>query len=395
MSHREPQLSVLSMATLFSYAFRPFFLLAGGAAVVLVARWGLHLANLLAWPDPLSARIIHGHEMVLGYAGGATAGFLLTAVATWTGRPPVSGRSLMLLCAAWVVARCGAWLPGSLGWPVWGLGSLLFWAGLLGLMAREVLGAGNTRNYKVLALLLAFLVLEAIFFGAPDNPLVHEACLRAGLFLVLGMISVIGGRIIPAFTQNWLRLKRPEIQARLPGFDRLDLVVVLISAVFAIGFALWPLAAVTGWLGLVAGFAQAVRLARWQGWLAAREPLLWILHVGYAWIPLGFLLLGLGILGEPPMLDRGLHALAYGAIGTLILGVAARVALGHTGRPLQSSPALTLAFVLITLGTLCRLLAPAMGALLWLSMALWILAYALFLRQYTPVLLRPGVRHAV
>jgi uncharacterized protein involved in response to NO len=395
MSQREPLLPSLSMTTLFSYAFRPFFLLVGGAAVVLIAGWGLHLANLRVWPDPLSAKLIHGHEMLLGYAGGAIAGFLLTAVATWTGRPPVSGRLLMALCAAWIAARLGAWLPGSLGGVVWGLGSLLFWAGLLGVMAREVLGARNTRNYKVLALLLALLVLEAIFFGTPGNPWVQEACLRAGLFLVLGMISVVGGRIIPAFTQNWLRLKRPEIQARLPGFNRLDLAVVLITSVFAIGFVLWPLAAVTGWLGLIAGFAQAVRLARWQGWLAAREPLLWILHVGYAWTPLGFLLLGLGILGEPPVLDRGLHALAYGAIGTLILGVAARVALGHTGRPLQSFPAITLAFVLISLGTLCRLLAPAMGALLGLSVALWVLAYALFLLQYAPILLRPGLKNAV
>lgn len=394
MPQREPLPSASSMTTLFSHAFRPFFLLVGGAAIVLIAGWGLHLSHRLVWPGPLSAGIIHGHEMVLGYAGGAIAGFLLTAVATWTGRPPVSGFSLMALCAAWIAARCGAWLPGSFAWPVWGLGSLLFWAGLLGLMTREVMGARNTRNYKVLALLLAFLVLEAIFFGAPGNPLLHETCLRAGLFLVLGMISVIGGRIIPAFTQNWLRLRRPAIQARLPGFDRLDLAVVLITAVFAIGFVWWPLAAATGWLGLTAGFAQAVRLARWQGWLAAREPLLWILHVGYAWMPLGFLLLGLGILGEPPVLDRGLHALAYGAIGTLILGVAARVALGHTGRPLESHPVMTLAFVLITLGTLCRLLAPAMGASLWLSMALWILAYALFLLRYAPVLLRPGVRHA-
>jgi len=389
MPERPPLLSDPRLTLLFSYAFRPFFLLVGGAAVVMIAAWGLHLSHLLVWPDPLSAKVIHGHEMVLGYAGGAIAGFLLTAVATWTGRPPVSGAWLQALCAAWLAARMGPWLPGAFGGALWGLGSLLFWAGLLGLMAREVVGARNARNYKVLVLLAAFLALETVFFGAAGYSGVREACLRAGLFLVLGMISVVGGRIIPAFTQNWLRAKRPADKLQLPGFDRLDLTVVLLTAIFAVGFVLWPLAALTGWLGLSAGLAQAVRLARWRGWLTASEPLLWILHLGYAWIPAGFLLLGLGILGEPRGLDRGIHALAYGAIGTLILGVAARVALGHTGRPLRSFPAMTLAFVLITLGTLCRILLPLGQGGLWLAVGLWVAAYALFVWQYAPILLRP------
>lgn len=377
------------MTILFSHAFRPFFLLVASLAIALIAAWGLFLAGLMVWPDPLAARIVHGHEMLLGYAGGAIAGFLLTAVATWTGRPPVSGGPLQALCVTWLMARAGAWLPGTAGWALWGLGSLLFWCGLLGLMTREVVGAGNVRNYKVLGVLSGFVLVEAMFFATSGYAQIQDACLRASLFLVLGMISVVGGRIIPAFTQNWLRLNRPEIAVTPPGFDRVDLGVVLITATFAISFVLWPLAPATGWLGLLAGVTQALRLLRWRGWLARREPLLWILHVGYAWIPLGFLLLGLGILGESPGLDRGLHALGYGAIGTLILGVAARVALGHTGRRLQAFPAMTLAFVLILLGGLSRLLATIDPDWLWLSVGCWIVAHALFIWCYTPILLRP------
>ncbi len=243
----------------------------------------------------------------------------------------------------------------------------------------------------MLALLLAFLVLAAMFFGKPGNPWVHEACLRAGLFLVLGMISVVGGRIIPAFTQNWLRLKRPEIQVAVA---RLQLAGSRCGADYlGICHRLCVVAArVNDRLAGIDRRVRASRAARPLARLADRPGALVVDSAsGYVWIPLSLLLFGLGILGDSPMLDRGLHALAYGAIGTLILGVAARVALGHTGRPLQSFPTLTLAFVVISLGTLCRLLVPAMGVLLWLSVALWVLAYALFLRQYTPILLRPSV----
>ncbi len=379
------------MTILLSYAFRPFFLLMASLAIVMMTAWGLHLAGLLVWPGPRTARIVHGHEMLFGYTGGAIAGFLLTAVATWTGRPPVHGAPLLALCMAWLLARAGAWLPVTPGWAVWGLGNLVFWGGLLGLMAREVVGSRNVRNYKVLGVLTGFWLVEAVFFAASGHVLLQEACLRAGLFLVLGMISVVAGRIIPAFTQNWLRVNRPEIAVTLPGFDRFDLGVVLMTAAFAITFVLWPLTPATGWLGLLAGVAQAARLVRWRGWLTWREPLLWILHTGYAWISIGFLLLGFGILGDPPGLDCGLHALAYGAIGTLILGVAARVALGHTGRSLRSSLPMTVAFMLILLGTLSRLLVTSGPGWPWLSVGFWVGAHALFLGCYAPILLRPRV----
>src|SRR5690606_6622339 len=153
----------------------------------------------------LPAAVRHGHEMIFGFAGAAIAGFLLTAVATWTGRPPVAGTPLLILCVTWLVARMGAFTSGSFGAGSWAAGSVLFWGGLLALVAREVVAVRNIRNYKVLVLLTAFLATEVYFFFVATGDLAaQEAGLRMGLSLVLGMILLVGGRIIPSFTQNWL-----------------------------------------------------------------------------------------------------------------------------------------------------------------------------------------------
>lgn len=375
--------------TLFSYAFRPFFLLTGCYAALMIGMWGLYQSNIIAWPDSIPAHLRHGHEMLFGFAGSAIAGFLLTAVATWTSRPAVAGPPLIGLSALWIAARIGAFLPGHTGWVVWGWASVIFWLALPALMAREVIAARNTRNYKVLPLLIGFPVLETVFFvSSPDDTERMEACLRAGLFLVIGMISLVGGRIIPAFTQNWLKLNRPLLTTQVVTFGRFDLASILFTAGFAAGFILWPDSRVTGWLGLCAFISQTLRVARWRGWLAWREPLLWVLHIGYAWIPVGFGLLAIAILkSQSP--DSGIHTLTYGAIGTLILGVAARVALGHTGRLLQALPLMKAAFGLITLGTISRIFAPLGGELMTVSVLLWVGAYLLFLAQYLPILLTP------
>lgn len=382
----------MPMQTFFSYAFRPFFLLVGAQAVLISLAWWLHLEGWLIWSGELPAKARHGHEMLFGYAGGAIAGFLLTAVATWTQRPAVSGGRLVLLVAIWLLARLFAFLPGPAGWAPWALASLSFWLCLLALMAREVFASGNTRNYKILLLLLGFFAAEIVFFArGRDDFGLAETGLRAGVFLIVGMISLVGGRIIPAFTQNWLNLQLPGQAPRIPAFDHWDQSALAVMVAFALGYVLWPSAAFTGVLGVAAGIAQLLRGLRWRGWLTVREPLLWILHLGFIWIPLGFVLLGLAILGLPQLRDAGLHALTYGAVGTMILAVAARVALGHTGRSLTAPPGMTLAFWLITLGAGLRVFSPAGSTGMMLSIPLWIAAYTLFLVRYTPILLAPRV----
>jgi uncharacterized protein involved in response to NO len=202
---------------------------------------------------------------------------------------------------------------------------------------------------------------------------------------------LVGGRILPAFTQNWLRSNRRYVTVRLPGFDSVDKISVGLLVLFGMAFVLAPEATTTGWLAISAAVVHAARLLRWRGWLTAAEPLLWILHVGYAWIPVGFALLGSSVFGGDPLRVAGLHALGYGAVGSLILGVAARVALGHTGRPLTASTGMRWAFVLITLGGGSRVLAAFTDETLWFSVAFWIAAFGLFLVQYTPILLQPRV----
>ncbi len=376
---------------LFSYAFRPFFLLVGIYAVLAVSAWGLHLGGILAWPGIPPAAVRHGHEMIFGFAGAAIAGFLLTAVATWTGRSPVAGIPLMILCATWIGARLGAFLPGLFGTALWAFASVVFWGGLLALVAREMVAVGNARNYKVLGLLFAFVATEIhFFFVATGDVAAQEAALRTGLCLGIGMILLIGGRIIPSFTQNWLRLNQPELSVRLPPFDRFDGITLAVSLLFAFGFVFSPRSPGIGVLGLVASVLHVVRLARWRGWLAAAEPLLWILHVGYAWIPVGLALLGASmLLDHPGVWDSGLHALGYGAIGTMILGVAARVALGHTGRPLRAFPWMTAAFVMMILGTAFRLFAQPGGLLMSAAIGLWVAAYVVFAVRYLPILAAP------
>lgn len=379
--------------TVFSYAFRPFFLLIGIYAVLMVSAWGLYLGGMLPMPGGLPATLRHGHEMLFGFAAGAIAGFLLTAVATWTGRAPVNGVWLAALCGVWLTARLAAFWPGELGLLLWCGTSLAFWAGLLGLMAKQVIAAGNARNYKVLPLLAAFLLSDGYFFAAAAGYAAGmQTALRIGLFLVLGMIFLVGGRIIPSFTQNWLRANRPDVTVVLPAFDRLDLAAVCVSALFGVGFVCWSGHWLSSATGGLAALLQGLRLLRWRGWLARREPLLWVLHLGYAWIPLGFALLALGLGRQHAgWLDAGLHALTYGAIGTLILGVAARVALGHTGRPIQALPGMAPAFELMTLGAVVRVLAAVWpGSLPYLlSAGLWVIAYGWFLRLYMPILLAP------
>ena len=380
------------MRVLFSQAFRPFFLLASGFSFLAMAAWGLHLAQWIPWPKSLLPKVLHGHEMLFGFAGAAMAGFLLTAVATWTRRPPISGGALGGVAILWVTARVTALIPGDTGWIAWASSSLLFWLMLALLMTREVSASRNFRNYKLVPLLLAFALVEfGFFFWGRNDFVLQESLLRAGLMLILSMLSLIAGRIIPVFTHNWLRTQRPEINIRLPSFNAWDQATVIMTMLFAVGFVLWPFERVTGILGLASAVMQSGRIVRWRGWLALKNPLLWVLHLSYAWIPVGLALLGLAGLWQTTLHDAGIHALTVGAIGTSILGVAARVSLGHTGRPLIASPGLHGAFWLITLAAILRVTGPIGGRLMISAALLWSLAYLIFLVVYLPILIAPRV----
>jgi uncharacterized protein involved in response to NO len=210
----------------------------------------------------------------------------------------------------------------------------------------------------------------------------------------LMLISLVGGRIIPSFTRNWLTKNRPDIRAPAP-FTWFDRIVMALTAVALVAWLLLPGAIVTSAVCLAAGLAQWARLVRWRGLATLREPLLWVLHLGYGWLGLGFCLLGWN--GLPPFV--ALHALTVGAIGTMTLAVMTRATLGHTGRPLTAGPGTTAIYGLVTVAALCRLVAPFVGEhylmMLWLAGCAWSAAFGLFailyLRPFVLPRVSPGV----
>jgi uncharacterized protein involved in response to NO len=387
------------MKILFTYAFRPLFLLATLYAITVVPLWVAAWLGYLAMPSSLGTPSWwHAHEMIYGFAGAAIGGFALTAVATWTKRPPVAGVPLIILGVLWVIARVLFALPSSSLLVPAIIAALGYGAFLFALMSREVIGARSQRNYKVLLILGLLPVTNAFFFaGMTLNASWTTTALFGGLWLVVLLINLIGGRVIPGFTRNWLKrqiMEQKRQPAALPPvFDRFDLLTTWMMVAFAI---LHLVEAPSRWIavvGLVTSVLLFIRLTRWQGIHTGGEPLVWVLHVGFSWLPLGFLLLAFAELGLLPQ-TAGVHALTSGAITTMIIAVAGRAALGHTSRPLESHPVLTAAYVLITVAAISRVaatLGPGARVLLGVSAAAWCLGFVCFAWRYVPILTRGRV----
>ncbi len=385
------------MRHLFSYAFRPCFTLAILFGAGAIAWWGLAWSGWAAMPGgAMAPSVWHGHEMLFGFVGAAIAGFSLTAVASWTRRPPVAGPPLMLLCALWLAARGSALADGS-GALLLGAGADLgFDALLCGLLAREVIAARNWRNLKLIGLLLLFTAANAAcYWQTWHGGAGIQRALWGGVFVVALLVNLIGGRIVPAFTGNWLQ-RRARSQglpppALPPGHGRCDALATAATLTFAVLFLIDPDAPVSAAAGVAAALAQALRLARWRGLATAASPLVWILHVAYLWLPLGLLLTALGCAGQVDP-AAGLHALTAGAFSTLLLAVASRAALGHTNRPLADHPLLTASYLGITASAALRVAAalhPPAAPWLALASLCWVAALACFGLRYLPILLGP------
>lgn len=385
------------MPVLFTYAFRSLFLLATLYAIIIVPLWVAAWLGVVPMPTSLGSPIWwHAHEMIYGFAGAAIGGFALTAVAAWTKRPPVAGAPLILLSALWVIARVLFSLPFPKLFPLAIAADLAYGGLLFVLMSREVISARSQRNYKVLVILGLLPITNVLFFAAMiRNTGWAMNALFAGLWLVVLLINLIGGRVIPGFTRNWLMGQATEhgrpSSALPPAFDRFDLVTTCLMLAFALLHVLEAPARWTAILGLIASVLLFIRLTRWQGIHTGSEPLVLILHVGFAWIPLGLLLLSWAELGLVPR-TAGVHALTSGAITTMIIAIAGRAALGHTGRALQGHPTLTAAYVLITIAAICRVAAafgPGARALLAVSATAWCLGFVCFAWRYVPILTQP------
>jgi uncharacterized protein involved in response to NO len=379
---------------LFSYGFRPFFLAAFAYAFIIMVAWMAIRAHGDAPLPTLPPQLWHGHEMLFGFIAAAIAGFLLTAVPSWTGTKGFGGWPLIVLSAVWLCGRIAFACVAEL--PTWAVATaeLAFLPALALLIGFPLLRARN-RNTPLLIVLGALWFADATFLRslALGDIALASRTLLAGIDVVLLLITVIGGRIVPAFTANALRKR--GIVAELRGSRWLDgATIVAMILVLAIDtFALSRPAAV-----LAAGLAatlQAVRLAGWQGWRSFRDPIVWILHFAYLWLPIGLALKAVSLSTGVAWSADWLHALTVGAAATMIVAVITRASLGHTGRPLVASRRVALAYGVLGAAALVRAFATSFGSYrewaIWAASALWIAAFALLLMRYAPILMRARV----
>jgi uncharacterized protein involved in response to NO len=381
---------------ILSAGFRPLFLAAAAWAAIGIPLWLAVYACGAVIPSVLPPVAWHAHEMVFGFAAATVAGFLLTAIPNWTGRMPLQGGPLAALVLLWAVGRIGVLISAIIGAPVATVADLSFPTVFLGVIAREVLAGRNWRNLPMIAalalLLTGNLLVHLDAMGLTDTAGFGN---RIGIATLLLLISLVGGRIIPSFTRNWLTKTRPEAAPPVPA-GRFDIAMLLATLLALAAWTIAPDAAATAWMMLLAGLVAAVRLSRWRGIHTAREPLLLILHVGYGWLAAGLLLLGLdSILAFMPS-TGALHALTVGAIGTMTLAVMTRASLGHTGRPLVAGPGTRTIYVLVTFSAILRVVSPLAGnslvIVLFLAGVAWTGAFALFVLLYGRLLAGPRVR---
>ena len=371
--------------------FRPFFV--GGAAWSLAALtlWLGALSGAATLPTHFDPLAWHRHEMLFGFVGAVVAGFLLTAIPNWTGRLPIAGSPLAALFGLWLAARVALLFSLLFGPVVAALLDVGFYILLAALAAREVLAAHN-RNLPIVALVMLFAIANALDHAAVAGMVAEGLGIRAAIALVILMISMIGGRIVPSFTRNWL-VKQGGQRGLPTQPGRFDILVIAVTALAMAGWTAAPLLPAVGYVLIVAGVLQAIRLSRWSGHRTLRDPLVLILHMGYAWVPVGLALLGLSIV-EPAVPTSGaLHALTAGAMAIMILAVMSRATLGHTGRELRADGATRILYLLVTLGALGRVAAPLlpMDAMLAIRMSglAWGAAFLLFLIAYGPKLVGP------
>lgn len=364
---------------LFSYGFRPFFLGAAVWAALAVALWLPQYFGHLKLPTAFGPLDWHIHEMIYGYVAAAVAGFLLTAIPNWTGRLPVNGYPLAALFALWLVGRVA--VAGS---AIWGLlpaaavdvGFLLIFATVA---IGEIVAGRNWRNLRVLIVLAVLIAGNVVFHAEVIRDGSADYGIRIGIAALIGLLMLVGGRIVPSFTRNWLVRNNP---GRLPQpFSRFDAATIGASALALVCWIALPQSIVCGVLLLIAGLLQTIRHVRWAGDRTLADRLVLVLHVAYAFVPLGFLLMGAVVIWPATFpTSAGLHAWTAGAVGLMTLAVMTRASLGHTGQDLVASLPTQLIYLCAFIAALARIIAAfePSRALLHIAAVAWILAFGGF-----------------
>ena len=392
MTNTTNERSRIQGVAFFSYGFRPFFLSAAVFAGVALPIWAMILAGADNTHFLYAPREWHVHEMVFGFLPAVIAGFLLTAMPNWTDRPPIKGMPLMYLWILWLAGRLVMaipWLPHYVDAIVDGA----FLVTLATIAWREI-AIGKAWDRSPIGVLISLYAVANLFFhvralSGAETDLLE----RMGLSVIIMLLALIGGRVIPSFTLDYLS-ERGMLEQPSP-FSRFDGMSIFLAGMAAIAWTAQPEAIATGWLLVVAGLVNLIRLSRWYGWVTWREPLVLILHVGYGWLAMSLLILGVAILGLGLQPTDAVHALTTGAVGSMTLAIMTRASLGHTGRPRHAGPMTIMIYSLVNLGAMLRVFGPitdlSTTLVLGLSAMAWSSGYLLFGLVYGPFLLRPSL----
>lgn len=375
---------------LFSYGFRPFFL--GGAlwAMLTMASFIPALTGVIALPSAMPPTVWHAHELLYGFLPAILAGFILTAVPNWTGRLPIAGWPLAGLATLWLAGRLAVFFSSAIGAGAAAVIDMAFLLALVAVVAREIIASGNTLNLKILVLIGLLAAGNAVFHAEAIGQGFADYGIRLGTGGAVMLIIVIGGRIVPSFTRNWLARENP---GALPAqMSRFDIAAILLAAVAIAAWIAAPSHVAAGGLMALAATVHFARLARWRGWRTFAEPLVTVLHLGYAFVPLGFAAIALSVFAPAMLLpSSAIHAWTAGAVGVMTLAVMTRASLGHTGGALTASPAIVAIYAAVTLGALARL-ASGLGIMyepmLHAASLGWILAFGGFAVVFGPRLLQ-------
>ncbi|HET9240161.1 MAG TPA: NnrS family protein [Oligoflexus sp.] len=380
-----------SLRPLWNLAFRPFFLLAGAAASILILLWLAVWTGTIPAPRYFATPVLwHAHEMLFAFASLVVVGFLMTATQNWTGKRGVHGWRLQLLAAVWLLARIMPWYvtPPSYAYAAVDLAFLVL---AVSFLTPYLLQSSQRRNVGLLAVLAVLALANALVHveaaGLAPGMAARGQALAMGMIAVV--ITVIGGRIIPLFTRN------AEKTANVRSWAPLDKVAIALTLAYALSDMLIPGRPFFGLIALLAAAAHAVRWYLWDPWATRHQPILWIMLSGYFWLIIGLLLRGFGVWLPIPA-SLGIHAITVGAIGILIYGIMPRVSLGHTGRPIKPQRALVAGFVLINGAVIVRVAIAGLAAQHYadaviVSGLLWALAFGIFCVLFVPILTAPRV----
>lgn len=375
---------------LFALGFRPFYLLAAGLAVAWIPLWVAVWHGHLALPTGFSPLSWHTHEMLFGFTSAVLVGFLLTAVPNWTGRPTITGAPLAGLALLWILGRVLMLTGADLPWQVVAAVDVAFLPLAAAAMLRPLIAAKNRRNIVFpIVLILLSLANLTLHLDAAGVVSTGAAVTRGVLGVMMVILVLMGGRVIPFFTKNRLPMANAGSNKRL---DILAIVSTVLASVLAVAA---PMTIFSGLAALVAAVLLVARALPWKPLATRKVPMLWVLHVGHAWIAAALFLRAGVDFGLDLPASASDHAFTIGGIGVLTLGMMARTARGHTGRPIEASRLMTTAFAIINLAAVVRVFGPMavpdFPPVIGVAGLLWALAFLLYLIEYAPILSGPRI----